>query len=61
MKKQIGKTVSVLIEGKPKDGEMFGYTPNYTPVKVMGNARIGSIVDVLITDYDADFCIGKLI
>lgn len=61
MKNQIGKTVSVLIEGKQKDGEMFGYTPNYTPVKVMGNARIGSIIDVLITDYDSEFCIGKLI
>ena len=61
LKNQIGKTVSVLIEGKQKDGEMFGYTPNYTPVKVMGNARIGSIIDVLITDYDSDFCIGKLI
>lgn len=61
LKNQIGKTVSVLIEGKQKDGEMFGYTPNYTPVKVMGNARIGSIIDVLITDYDSEFCIGKLI
>ena len=61
LKNQIGKTVSVLIEGKQKDGEMFGYTPNYTPVKVMGNARIGSITDVLITDYDFEFCIGKLI
>lgn len=61
LKNQIGKTVSVLIEGKQKDGEMFGYTPNYTPVKVMGNARIGSIIDVLITDYDSEFCVGKLI
>lgn len=61
LKNQIGKTVSVLIEGKQKNGEMFGYTPNYTPVKVMGNARIGSIIDVLITDYDFEFCIGKLI
>lgn len=61
LKNQTGKTVSVLIEGKQKDGEMFGYTPNYTPVKVMGNARIGSIIDVLITDYDSEFCIGKLI
>ncbi len=61
LKNQIGKTVSVLIEGKQKDGEMFGYTPNYTPVKVMGNAGIGSIIDVLITDYDSEFCIGKLI
>ncbi len=60
LKNQIGKTVSVLIEGKQKDGEMFGYTPNYTPVKVMGNARIGSIIDVLITDYDSEFCIGKV-
>ena len=60
LKNQIGKTVSVLIEGKQKDGEMFGYTPNYTPVKVMGNARIGSIIDVLITDYDSEFCIGEV-
>lgn len=60
MKKQIGKTVSVLIEAKQKDGKAFGYTPNYTPVKIENGGEIGKITDVLITDTQEDCCIGKI-
>ncbi|MCH5191412.1 MAG: tRNA (N(6)-L-threonylcarbamoyladenosine(37)-C(2))-methylthiotransferase MtaB [Oscillospiraceae bacterium] len=59
-KNQIGKTVSVLIEGKQKNGKAFGYTPNYTPVQIDGNVDIRMIVDVKITDFDKEFCIGHI-
>ncbi len=59
LKEQIGKTVSVLAEGKDKNGCKFGYTANYTPVKFTGDTEIGSIVDVKIVSADSDFCIGE--
>ena len=59
LKAQIGKTVSVLIEGKQRNGEYFGYTPNYTPVKVPGEVEIGKIVEVEIVSIIDDYCIGK--
>lgn len=61
LKNQIGKTLSVLIEGKEKGGMMFGYTPNYTPVQVENGGEIGLIADVLITGVGEDCCIGKII
>lgn len=60
LKEQIGKTVSVLIEGKQHDGEYFGYTPNYTPVKIQDNAEIGEITDVEIIGIGEDCCMGKI-
>lgn len=60
LKEQIGKTVSVLVEGKQRDGEYFGYTPNYTPVKIQGEAEIGKIIEVEIIDIDEDCCISKI-
>lgn len=59
-KNQIGKTVSVLIEGKQKNGKAFGYTPNYTPVQIENEAKIGIIADVKITDFNKEFCIGRI-
>ncbi len=58
LKAQIGKELSVLIEGKQKDGVYFGYTPNYTPVKVQ-NGIVGEIQKVKITDVQEDYCIGE--
>lgn len=58
--KQIGKTLSVLIEGKQRDGEYFGYTPNYTPVKIQGEIEIGKIIQVEIVSVNDDYCIGKI-
>lgn len=56
---QIGKTVSVLVETRQNDSEFLGYTANYTPIKVMGKAEIGSIVNVNIKTVKDDFCIGE--
>ena len=60
LKVQIGKTLSVLIEGKQRDGEYFGYTPNYTPVKINSEVEIGKIIDIEIIDVQEDYCIGKI-
>ncbi len=57
---QIGKTVSVLIEGKQRDGEYFGYTPNYTPVKIHSEVEIGKIIEIKIVSVNDDYCIGKI-
>ena len=56
---QIGKALSVLIETRQDDGMYLGYTPNYTPVKVRGNAEIGKIVNLTIKSVENDFCIGE--
>lgn len=61
LKSQIGKTVSVLIEGKQRGGEYFGYTPNYTPVRVHGKTEIGKIAGVQIVGAGEDWCIGEQI
>ena len=61
LKSQIGRTVDVLIEGKEKCGQMFGYTPNYTPVKITGKGEIGKIARVIITGSDTEYCIGEIV
>lgn len=61
LKRQIGKTLYVLIEGKEKNGMLFGYTANYTPVQVIGNAPIGALAEIKITDTADDCCIGKIV
>ena len=59
LKAQIGKTLSVLIEGKQRDGEYFGYTPNYTPIKIQGEVEIGKIIEIEINSVIDDYCIGQ--
>ncbi len=59
LNEQIGKTLSVLIESKLKDGEKIGYSQNYIQVKILNcKGDVGSIVDVKITDVKDDMCIG---
>ena len=58
LKKQIGKTLSVLVEEKQKDNEFFGYTANYTPVK-FSDGIVGEIKEVKIKSVHDDYCIGK--
>lgn len=58
LEKQIGKTLSVLVEEKQKDNEYFGYTANYTPVKI-SNGNVGEIKQVNIKAVQSDFCIGE--
>ncbi len=58
LEKQIGDTLSVLVEEKQKDNVYFGYTANYTPVKIScGN--VGEIKKVKIVSVQDDFCIGE--
>lgn len=59
LEEQIGKTLSVLVESKQRDGFSFGYTANYTPVKFNGEAQIGSVASIKITSSNKDFCIGE--
>lgn len=58
MKKQIGKTLEVLIE-EYHDGFAQGYTANYTPVKIPCE-NIRGIVKAEIIGVDGDFCVGKI-
>ncbi len=58
LKSQIGRELSVLIEEKQKNDVYFGYTPNYTPVKV-SHGTVGVIQNIEITNIEDDFCIGK--
>lgn len=58
LKKQIGKTLSVLVEEKQKNGNYFGYTANYTPVK-LPDGDVGEIKNVKIISVQDDFCIGE--
>ena len=58
LKAQIGKELSVLIEEKQKNDVYFGYTPNYTPVKV-SQGVVGEFQKIKITNVQDDFCIGE--
>ncbi len=59
LKSQIGKTVPVLFE-TGTDELSKGYTPNYTPVHLLGRKiEAGTILNVKITDAYKDFCIGE--
>ena len=61
LKKQAGKTVSVLPEEYSK-GFCRGYTANYTPVQIdCPPDKCGEIVKVEITGVDGDYCTGKII
>lgn len=58
LQKQIGKTLSVLIESRQPNGTYMGYTPNYTPVRV-NEGNVGEIKNAKITSVCDDFCIGE--
>ena len=58
LKSQLGKTVKVLFEAE-KDGYCEGYTENYTPVKVFDKRNCqGELLNVRITDWEKDACVG---
>ncbi len=58
LEKQVGKTLSVLIESRQSDDMYLGYTANYTPVKCK-NGVVGEIKKVVITSVKNDYCIGE--
>ncbi len=56
---QIGKTSEVLFETVEGD-EYFGYTENYTPIKLKSDKNLcGSTVKVKIVSNELDFCVGE--
>lgn len=58
---QVGKTVEILCETF-EDGYVYGYTKNYTPLKVKNDKKLhGIIKQVKITDFDDEYCIGEFI
>ena len=61
LQSQVGRIEKVLIETRNKNGRYEGYTMNYTPVFVEADeSYINEVVDVLITDVENEYCIGKL-
>lgn len=61
-RKQIGKTVDVLVESSLVGENHIGYTKNYTPVIFnCDDSLVGNIVSVEIDGYEKEYCCGKLI
>ncbi|MEE1320091.1 MAG: tRNA (N(6)-L-threonylcarbamoyladenosine(37)-C(2))-methylthiotransferase MtaB [Acutalibacteraceae bacterium] len=59
MKKQIGRTVSVIFEAKTEDGFLTGHTANYTPVKAkLPEKYQGELTEVEIVDVEGEYCVG---
>ena len=54
-KKQIGKVLEVIIEEKQSDGYYFGYTANYTPVRISENKK-NNDNKCLISSSDENYC-----
>ena len=56
----LGKTASVLIEKKRKDGYSFGYSRHYLPVLVKGKIGTNQIVKVKIEDLEGDYLVASI-
>jgi MiaB-like protein len=62
LEKQLGETLSVLIESKSDlEGYSGGYSTNYLKVNVKEDVSANTIVDVRITDIKDDELIGEVI
>lgn len=60
LKNQLGKVFTVLFETE-ENGFVYGYTPNYTRVKVKGGAELcGKIVDTKLLSICDDCIIGEI-
>lgn len=58
---QVGRTETVLIETRSKNGLYEGYTMNYTPVFAEADdSAVGKLVRVRITEARKDCCIGVI-
>ncbi len=58
---QIGKTVKILCETHT-NGYIYGYTKNYTPVKIEHDTDLhGQLKKAKIIDIDDDYCVGVFI
>ncbi len=59
LERQIGRTLEVLLEHRGKGEELYGYTANYTPVKVLGEVpENAELVAVQIIKREGDFAVG---
>ncbi len=65
MQSQVGAVFPVLFEREKSDGFPHGYTPNYTPVKILtkysNKSLRNSVFYVKIVSAEKDHCVGKLI
>jgi RNA modification enzyme, miaB family len=62
LEKQLGETLSVLIESKSDlEGYSGGYSTNYLKVNVKEDVSANTIVDVRITGIKDDELIGEVI
>ncbi len=59
LKKQIGRTLEIIPESKLENGFGFGYTANYTPVRIKGNFKEGIPIKVKITGSDSEYCYAE--
>lgn len=60
LKSQTGKTVNVLFE-QQKGEYCYGYSENYTLIKVKANDIVHKILKVKITQAEDECCIGEII
>lgn len=57
---QMGKTSNVLFETE-ENGEYFGYTENYTPIKITSDINLcGKTKKVKIIKAEQEFCVGEI-
>jgi len=65
LQSQLGKVYPVLFEREKNDGLHHGYTPNYTPVKILkkfsNNSLRNRIFYVKIVGLGKDHCIGEIL
>ena len=62
MAKYLGKTVEVLFEDLKPNGEIFGFTDNYTQVFIQGSEELlGKIVPVKIVKANRTSLLGEIV
>ncbi len=60
LKAQLGKVFPVLFETE-EDGFCYGYTPNYTRVKVVSQQGLcGNIINTKLVSLDGECCLGEI-
>lgn len=59
-KEQIGKCYDVLFENRNIGEGSTGYTKNYIPVLCYDKTETDEIRNVIITDYNNEYCIGRV-
>ncbi len=56
---QIGKETNIIIEKRTNPEFLFGHTPNYTPVRIIGlTAERHDNIKIKITEATENYCVG---